>query len=463
MVRELIRLAAGMEIRAPDGRARLADGPVRVDLGRLEPGLAAAWERLAGSTEGAGATEAELTEAVTAAQDERALIPLQLLLRRLHTGGWLVRELRSDERPLATLEPLGHTLPALRGRAGARSALVLSRFAHLRAENGELRLETARAPVSLLLHDPGLAATVARLATPAPRAELAPDAEAAALLDLLHAAGFVVPAEEEAQAPLALWSFADLLLHARSRVGRNAGGYGGTYRLRGVVEPAPALKPVSGRTLELPAPDLERRQREDMPLAAVFEQRRSIRRHDDGDPISAAELGEFLYRSARVRQTFRDSLQELSARPYPGGGAVYELELYPLVNCCAGLEPALYRYEPGSHALEHIADPGPPVGLLSEYGRLTAEMETPPQVLIMIAARFRRAMWKYESMAYALVLKDVGVMYQTMYSVATAMGLAPCALGGGPADAFAAAARVDYYEESSVGEFLLGSRVADGG
>jgi hypothetical protein len=39
-----------------------------------------------------------------------------------------------------------------------------------------------------------------------------------------------------------------------------------------------------------------------------------------------------------------------------------------------------------------------------------------------------------------------------------AMGLAPCALGGGDSDLFARAAGTDYYAETSVGEFLLGSR-----
>ena len=87
-------------------------------------------------------------------------------------------------------------------------------------------------------------------------------------------------------------------------------------------------------------------------------------------------------------------------------------------------------------------------------------MESPPQVMLLLAARFGRTMWKYESMAYALVLKQVGILYQTMYLTATAMGLAPCALGGGNSDAFAAATGLDYYEETSVGEFLLGSRRA---
>jgi SagB-type dehydrogenase family enzyme len=78
-------------------------------------------------------------------------------------------------------------------------------------------------------------------------------------------------------------------------------------------------------------------------------------------------------------------------------------------------------------------------------------------VLLIITARFARLAWKYASIAYALLLKHVGVLYQTMYLVATTMGLAPCAIGAGDADAFALAAGTDYYAETSVGEFLLGS------
>ncbi len=52
----------------------------------------------------------------------------------------------------------------------------------------------------------------------------------------------------------------------------------------------------------------------------------------------------------------------------------------------------------------------------------------------------------------------VGVLFQTMYLPAAVMRLAPCALGGGDADLFARAAGTDYRAETSVGEFLLGSR-----
>jgi SagB-type dehydrogenase family enzyme len=63
--------------------------------------------------------------------------------------------------------------------------------------------------------------------------------------------------------------------------------------------------------------------------------------------------------------------------------------------------------------------------------------------------------WKYQAIAYALVLKNTGVLFQQMYLVATALGLAPCAIGTGDTQVFAQASGLDFSEESSVGEFAL--------
>ena len=78
-----------------------------------------------------------------------------------------------------------------------------------------------------------------------------------------------------------------------------------------------------------------------------------------------------------------------------------------------------------------------------------------------IAARVGRIFWKYESMGYAAILKNTGVLYQTMYLVAEAMGLGACGIGGGHSDLLSKAAGLDYYAESAVGEFLIGTRDAD--
>jgi SagB-type dehydrogenase family enzyme len=60
-----------------------------------------------------------------------------------------------------------------------------------------------------------------------------------------------------------------------------------------------------------------------------------------------------------------------------------------------------------------------------------------PQVLIVVTARFQRMSWKYEAIGYALMLKNLGCLLQTMYLTATALNLALCAVGGGNTATFA--------------------------
>jgi SagB-type dehydrogenase family enzyme len=100
---------------------------------------------------------------------------------------------------------------------------------------------------------------------------------------------------------------------------------------------------------------------------------------------------------------------------------------------------------------------------MTATSRAACVMSGDPQVVLVIAARFGRVMWKYDAVAYSLVLKHVGVYMQTVYLVATAMDLAVCGVGGGDAADFATATGLDYYAQGSVGELVLGSRPAAGG
>jgi SagB-type dehydrogenase family enzyme len=144
-----------------------------------------------------------------------------------------------------------------------------------------------------------------------------------------------------------------------------------------------------------------------------------------------------------------------SRRVYPSGGAAYALELYLAIRKCTGIDPGLYHYCPAHHDLRLIARMNRNVRDLVD-GAARAARADRPQVLITVAARFLRTSWKYESVSYALILKEVGALLQTMYLVATVMELAVCAIGGGNSDLFAKAAGTDYYDEGSVGELILG-------
>jgi oxazoline/thiazoline dehydrogenase len=361
---------------------------------------------------------------------------------------------------LVSAAPVSPHFVRQRSRVDVAAEYQLSRFAYLRAEGGGMVLENPRSHMALAVHD-GRAATLlfelARPISPRAAAERTQGLEAEAvraIFQLLGDADMLSPGPADAQAPehaLSQWEFHDLLFHVRSGALRNGQKRGGTYRFAGQIPSLPVVKPPMGHTaLELFRPDLEALRARDGSFTDVLERRRSIRGRGAA-PVTARQLGEFLFRSARVRQLHASPDGEMTDRPYPGAGARYELEIYPVVNACEGIPSGLYHYCPLRHQLEPLC------GVTEEVGALLASTQLPqtPDLLFIIAARFQRVSWKYESTAYSLILKDVGVLLQTMYLVATAMSLSPCAIGQGDPDLFCRASGTGFYEESLVGELAL--------
>jgi len=372
--------------------------------------------------------------------------------------------------------------PAATGRVSSgdppAGAVRLSRFAHLRRDGDALILDSPLARGRIEVLDPHVAAAIAATHVPVTVREMDSVMNArgrdwiGAVLSLLIAAGVVLHVDEagattEDRSPGARgWEFADLALHARSRTSRNDLLVGGTYRLAKTAVPLAPLPPIKGRMSDdrivLERPDLAALARTDEPFTRVIENRRSVRRHGER-PLTATQLGHFLFRVARAHPpNVTPGAASLAGhavrfRPYPGGGACHPLEIYPVVGRCEGLETGLYHYDPEAHELEALADPLD--GAQELLGQVSVPMDdgSQPQVILVLTARFRRLNWKYEGNAYALLLQEVGVLYQSMYLVATAMRLAPCAVGGGDAARFAQIIGTDPLDEASVGAFTLGS------
>jgi SagB-type dehydrogenase family enzyme len=145
-----------------------------------------------------------------------------------------------------------------------------------------------------------------------------------------------------------------------------------------------------------------------------------------------------------------------TARPYPSAGAAYELELYLTANSCEGLARGFYHYDAGAHALAPISVPGNELEALLAGAQYAMDAPAAPQILITIAARFGRISWKYSSIAYALILKDVGVLVQTLYLIASDMGLGGCAIGITNIELFAKMTGVEFHVEGPVGQFAIG-------
>ncbi len=473
-----LRWRDGTTAAATNNGGLIVEGPMaRVALQPLPPAFRHALLRF----EPPGEDEDRLAELV--ADGNGALARWYYCLERLSRRGLICYGLHADGVCLATLVPISRSFAAQSTPLAATGRYVLSRFAYLRREGGECLLESPMAHARVVLNDARTVAIFGRLTAPATLAELMAGIEnlsAAAIagtLALLWRAGMLqeltaadtIPEDDDPS--LRTWAFHDLLFHARSRKGRTDAPYGGTYRFAGKIEMPPALKqPPAGEIHHLYRPDMGRLEREDPPLARVQERRRSIRAFNSGLPITARQLGEFLFRVARVRDYREVEIAtpagaqriETASRPFPAGGALYELELYVAVNSCADLPGGLYHYDPARHVLTRLACRVPDVtSLLADAANSTGIPQDEVQTLMIVAARYPRLAWKYESIAYSLILKHVGVLYQTMYLAATAMGLAACAVGGGDADLFARATGASYMAETSVGEFLLGSLPAD--
>lgn len=412
-----------------------------------------------------GATRSRLLALAADRDGSDALAPLSYYLRLLERHGFVAYCVCIDGVPIATAE---HFVADQGAALAASATYALSRFAYMRVDRSSLILESPLTRCIITLHDGRAAALVQRLAS-GMRCEDATDLPRGAttlILSLLTRAQMVVIAGEPEEHPLRTWEFHDLLFHAHSREGRRERPSGATYRFAGELPAPPALGAARDtQRRALPKPDLVRLLQSDPPFAAVQERRRSIRSFGE-TPITDAQLGEFLFRVARVTHTLTTTRatprgpveMTMAHRPYPGGGGLYELEIYPLIAQADGIPAGLYRYDPAEHELELISSRTPQVdSLLVRAGRGTGIPPDQFQVLLVVSARFARFAWKYEAMAYAAILKNVGVLYQTMYLAATAMGLAPCAVGSGDSDAFADVAGTHYLAETSVGEFILGS------
>lgn len=418
---------------------------------------------------------------VPGTEELAARVRLLAALRQL--GGLVVRSIGAPdgEQPLLTVVPTATGARLDPAPVPEDRPLRLSRFAALRSTGRATLLESPLSPFRAVFTRPEVGWLITSLGRPVTLERAVerlpvPRPAATALLSHLIATGMVEVAEQPADTHDAVfpedrdpallpWSHDDLWFHWSSRPGPNDRQFGATYPLRGVQEEPPVRKPVpAGPRIALPRPG-PGRPAWDVSLAEVLERRRSVRSHGPHHP-TLRQLGELLHRSLRIRDdvpVLPDDARSpgeprrTTSRPYPSGGACYELEFYLTVGRCAGLDRGVYYYEPLGHTLVRLASGERlDTALLSEAQTGTG-MAAPPDLLLTMTARFGRVSWKYSGLAYALTLKHVGVVQQTLYLLASGMGLAGCALGTGTTSLSAEAFGLDWRVESAVGEFVLGS------
>lgn len=414
-------LADGVRVGRDDAGQLYLVGASRLALGPATPELVRGLKQLT-----AGA--------------ESAAIPSQFDHRQWFRDGWLRQRVWDGEQLLFVRHALPG--PAVSNRPPMPTRVRLSPLTVLHRGPDGLRLESLEASSVLTVPAGPMLELIGRLAV-----DNDDGTGSAPMLAELWTDGFLTAVD----APVSSWSAHEAWFHARSRWGaRAANDYVGPVD-DGSIGPAlkPSPPPIAVR---LPRPDQDELS---LSLSSVLAARASVRHHDDEHPLTLTQLASFLHFSAAVRDQFSYQGNDYTRRSYPSGGTAYELEIYVAAGRVSGLPIGLYHYDPLEHALRQL--PAEPSDLLAR-AQLTVLGNRSPQCLLVITARFDRILPRYRGMGYATTLKNVGALFQNMYLVATALGLAPCALGNGDNALIEDALQIDRQIEGGVGEFLLGSR-----
>jgi putative peptide maturation dehydrogenase len=162
-------------------------------------------------------------------------------------------------------------------------------------------------------------------------------------------------------------------------------------------------------------------------LYDVLMRRRTTRSFDRGAPLAQWELAVVL-RYVFGYHGYLPLLGQVTTlkRTSPSAGGFHPIEAYPLIMAVDELDSGLYHYNAAEHALELLA----PLGV--DEARAAANAFVCGQtyfgdahVLIVLAARFDRAFWKYRNHRKALtgLMMDAAHLSQTLYLVATELGL----------------------------------------
>lgn len=187
-----------------------------------------------------------------------------------------------------------------------------------------------------------------------------------------------------------------------------------------------------------------------MPVHQAIRRRRSRRGFSDR-PMTLQELADVLYLAAGETD---HSDRSWPLRAFPSSGALYPTETYVAVHAVERLAPAVYHYQPRTHALVRVRAGDQAAALMR--AALDQEMVAGAGAVIVLASYFDRAGWKYRDRAYRYALLEAGHIGQNLYLVAEALGLACCTIGAFFDDDLNDLAGIDGIKEAAVYMAVVG-------
>lgn len=177
------------------------------------------------------------------------------------------------------------------------------------------------------------------------------------------------------------------------------------------------LPPEIGEPLALPAPDTAG----GGTLHAVMASRRSVREFSD-EAVTLKELSQLLWAAQGVTS-------DTGYRTVPSAGAKFPIEVYVVVDRVEGLEPGLYHYRVGEHALA-LVRPGMLAADFQEvtFGQRSVGAAALSVVIVGVVWRVEEKYGPERSERYVVV--EGGAVMEHVHLEATGLGLGAVCIGG---------------------------------
>lgn len=162
---------------------------------------------------------------------------------------------------------------------------------------------------------------------------------------------------------------------------------------------------------------------------ALTRSRRSSRDYR-GIAVTRADFDALLQTACGVTGALAVAERDVQLRAYPSSGALYAVEIYPVVFRIDGLEPAVYHYRASENVLEVVRRGLDPEIVVRAALPVEREMVAGAAALFCLTGWFPRHERKYGEGGYRMLVAEAGHISQNLILAATALGLSARPFGG---------------------------------
>ena len=116
--------------------------------------------------------------------------------------------------------------------------------------------------------------------------------------------------------------------------------------------------------------------------------------------------------------------REAKLRAYPSSGALYAVDIYPLLLRVEGLNPTVYHYRPADNALEVVKPTIDRDAVIDAMLPMERQMASGAAAMICLTGNFLRHERKYGEGGYRMLVAEAGHLSQNL--ILRSHGIGPC-------------------------------------